>query len=283
MGVPEDIRKVERPKNTVVVDNGVDGPKRWAVRSRKSSGAYVPGKNPMPVNGGIIGHIIEGRFVPLVEPLAEKGPEELQFGPAALFRSVTEDIREDLLSVIDAEEAYIIFVMAGLRFAHPNITNKRLSTDYNRSFFSIFYPGIPISANTVCLLLQRLGMDGEKRRLFYELRMRRVMEEHHIIIDGTLKQDNSIVNDLSDFSHKARTKGCKDISVIYAYDIETMEPICCQVFPGNTIDSKAYSTFIRDNDIQKGILVTDKGFPPSKIRDELEARPVCPAWGESRW
>ncbi len=273
MGVPEEIRKVARPTNTVVIDNGGDGPKRWAVRARKSSGTYVPGKNPMPINGGIIGHIVNGVYVPLVEPLAEKGPEELQFGPAALFRSVTEDIMDDLLRVIDAEEAYIIMAMAGLRFAHPGISNKRLSTDYRRSFFSVYYPGVHISANSVCDLLQRLGMDGAKRRSFYDRRMERVLEEHHIVVDGTLKQDNSTINDLSDFSHKARTKGCRDISVIYAYDIEMMEPICFQVFPGNTIDSRAYSTFIRDNDIRKGILVTDKGFPPSKIRDELEARP----------
>ena len=52
------------------------------------------------------------------------------------------------------------------------------------------------------------------------------MAEHHIAIDGTLKQDNSTVNDLSAFSYNARVKNTKDISVIYAYDIEKMEPVC---------------------------------------------------------
>lgn len=32
MAVPEYIRQVQRPKNTVVDDNGRDGPKRYAVR-----------------------------------------------------------------------------------------------------------------------------------------------------------------------------------------------------------------------------------------------------------
>ena len=52
-----------------------------------------------------------------------------------------------------------------------------------------------------------------------------------------------------------------------------MEPVCAEVFPGNSIDASSYPAFIRDNDIRKGILVADKGFPPSKIKEELKERP----------
>lgn len=38
------------------------------------------------------------------------------------------------------------------------------------------------------------------------------------------------------------------------------------------MDSAAYSRFVRDNNITKGILVTDKGFPPSMLESELEER-----------
>lgn len=81
------------------------------------------------------------------------------------------------------------------------------------------------------------------------------------------------MNDLSAFSYKARTRGCSEVSVLYAYDIELMEPVCAEVFPGNSIDASSYPAFIRDNDIRKGIIVADKGFPPSKIKEELEKRP----------
>ena len=81
------------------------------------------------------------------------------------------------------------------------------------------------------------------------------------------------MNDLSDFSYKARVKGCRDVSVLYAYDIELMEPVCAEVFPGNSIDASSYPAFIRDNDIRKGIIVADKGFPPSRIKEELKERP----------
>lgn len=83
----------------------------------------------------------------------------------------------------------------------------------------------------------------------------------------------SLVNDLSAYSRKARVRGCCGVSVLYAYDIEKMEPVCTEVFPGNSIDASSYPAFIRDNDIRKGIIVADKGFPPGKIRDELRDRP----------
>ena len=76
---------------------------------------------------------------------------------------------------------------------------------------------------------------GQLRKAFYQLRASKVVAEHHIAINGTLKQDSSSVNDLSAFSYKAKKKGCQEVSVLYAYDIEAMEPICAEVFPGNWI------------------------------------------------
>lgn len=57
-----------------------------------------------------------------------------------------------------------------------------------------------------------------------------------------------------------------------------MEPICAQVFPGNSIDASSYPVFICDNDIHRGIIVADKGFPPSKIKAELSERPNLHFW-----
>ena len=272
MAVPEEIRKVERPPNTVVIDNMRNGPHRYAVRERAGV-KYVPGRNPQPVNGRIIGHIIDGRFVPVSEQTAETGPEMLSYGSSALVRSVSKDLLEDLLKVYPAVDAYRIMAMASLKVIKPGIADSRFATHYNRTFISQYYPGIGMSKNTICSFLQLLGQDGRKRHQFYAERIKSVSETHHVAIDGTLKQDNSKVNDLSAYSYKARRKGTRDVSVIYAYDVERMEPICAEVFPGNCIDSMAYSEFIRDNDIRKGIIIADKGFPPSRISKELEERP----------
>jgi len=86
-------------------------------------------------------------------------------------------------------------------------------------------------------------------------------------------KDSSDVNDLSKFSYKGRVKGTRDISVLYAYDIEKMESVCAEVFPVGSIDASSYRSFIVDNDIRKGLIVDDKGFPVKMIRKDLSDRP----------
>lgn len=272
MAVPEEIRAVPRPVNTIVDDSGTNSPKRYAVRQRASS-KYVPGGNPQPKNGKVIGHIIDYKYVPLAGTTASDGPDMLSYGASALVKSVSGDLLSDLLKIYPVNEAYSIMAMATLRVIKPKVTLGRMSTHYRRTFVCKDYPGAAMSKNTLGSLLQKLGQDGNKRKEFYQLRIASVAADHHIAIDGTLKQNTSIVNDLSAYSYKARTRGCSEVSVLYAYDIELMEPVCAEVFPGNSIDASSYASFIRDNDIRKGIIVADKGFPPSKIKAELEERP----------
>ena len=99
MAVPADIRAVERPVNTIVDDSGRDGPKRYAVCERTST-KYILGGNPQPRNGKVIGHIIDHKYVPLNEPIAESGPDMFSYGASALVKSVTRDLFHDLLGCI---------------------------------------------------------------------------------------------------------------------------------------------------------------------------------------
>jgi len=198
MAVPINVRQVERPKTRIVDDSGRDGPNRYAVRERAST-KYVAGGNPQPRNGRVIGHIIDFRFVPVQEKTASQGPDMLSYGASALVKSVTADILADLLDVYPAQDAYAIMAIATLRVIRPAIACSRLSTHYNRTFVRVDYPGAALSPNAACRLLQRVGQDGKKRKLFYQKRLATVAADHHIAIDGTLKQDTSKVNDLSAF------------------------------------------------------------------------------------
>ena len=272
MAVPEEIRTVKRPVNTVVVDTGNDSLYRYAVRERSGT-VYVKDHNPSPRNGKTIGHIIDGKYVPVKEAKRDMKPDMLSYGGAALVKSLSQDILDDLMEVYDAKKAYTIMAIASLKVIKPSIAVSRYSTHYKRTFFSVYYPGLPLSRNSIKELFDLIGMDSDSRKTFFYRRMTKANKDHHIAIYGTLKQDNSIINDLSAFSRKARVKGSKDISIIYAYDIETNEPLCFEVFPGNSIDASNYRSFIIDNDIKSGIIVADKGFPPSKIEEELKNRP----------
>lgn len=269
MAVPAEIRAVPRPKNTVVDVNSRPGPKQYPVRER-SHVKYVRGGNPQPVNGRVIGHIVDGRFEPLKRKAADKGPEMLSYGSAALVHSEVGDIADDLYAIMDVTDAQRIIAIACLRIIDPGIALRRYSVIYNMTFMREFYPGLGLSAGVVENLQKRLGMDTSMRIDFFNRRFAKILDTHTIAIDGTLKQDTSTINSLSEFSYKARIKGCRDISVLYAYDVDIKEPICAQVFPGNSIDAVSYREFIRTNNITKGIIIADKGFPPSKIADELK-------------
>ena len=270
MAVPEHIRKVPRPRNTVVIDSGSNGAKRYAVHSRRAS-ICKPGCNPRPVNGPVIGHIIDGKFVPRqsAASLAEDGPDYLSYGAAALLHDELRGLDDELFKVYDVKDACMILALALLRIEHKGIKISRCRQHYEKSFISVFYPGLPLSENTISKFLNLLGQDAGKMNAFITARLAAVCRDHHIIIDGTLKQNTSIVNDLSAFSRKARVKGCKEISVRYAYDLEAQEPLCAQVYPGNMIDARAYSSFVSENKIERGVLITDKGFPPKAIEGLL--------------
>ena len=272
--VPEEIRKVKRPVNTIVENTGRIGPYQYPVRER-SDITYIAGGNPQPHNGKVIGHIIDGVFVPKENKTktAFNGPDMKSYGVAAFIHGFVNDILEDLYEIYPAKDAQLIVAIAAIKILHPHVTNSRLSTHYERTFISAYYPGLPISSNKVCNFLQDLGKDGIKRRDFFRKRVSRIEKSHHILIDGSLIQDSSNVNDLSRFSRKSRLKGVEDISIIYAYDTELMEPICGTVYPGNSIDASSYRSFLETNALKKGLIIDDKGFPPSQIKDIVKENP----------
>ena len=273
MSVPEEIRRVKRPTNTVVVSYGPSNAKKYAVRERIGV-KYVPGGNPQPINGKVIGYIVDNQYVPLPDTAGSQNkeyPATLSWAGATLLKTVAEDIVKDLLEVFEIKRVFTIIAMAMLRVLKPHIGSNRFTTHYNNSFVSVYYPGAALSKNSICTLLSQLGQRSDLIELFYQKRLARIAKEHHIAIDGTLRQDTSKVNDLSNFSYKARIKGCEEVSILYAYDIELGEPVCASVFPGNTPDCKAYGEFLSTHKITRGIIVGDKGYPSSVISQHLKS------------
>lgn len=211
--------------------------------------------NPQPRSGIIIGHIIEGTYVPSMGRTASNGPDALFYGYSKLVRDVSKDILNDLMEVYDARDAVRILVIAAMRIIRPDIPAMRIGERCRRTFFSLWYPNLTLNENTISTLYSDIGMDCGRMVRFYSLRIAKVAKEHHIAIDGTLKQDTSVVNNLLAYSHKTRVNGCKDVLVLYAYDIERKEPICSEVFQGNFIDATSLSAFINDNHVYKGMIL----------------------------
>ena len=79
-----------------------------------------------------------------------------------------------------------------------------------------------------------------------------------------MQDRNSEVNSLSHFSRKARLKGTKDITVLFAYDVEKREIVCSKVFGGNVLDEVSYESFLRECGVKTGIAMTGLSVPGRK-------------------
>lgn len=274
MPIPKEILAVPRPKNTIVIAYGKDK-HLYAVRQRV--GCRNDNGRHLPVNGPTIGHIIGGMYVPVdtASPASvSASPVDLKdWADIVQCDNVFINIQPELFATYSHTDALKIYCIAILRVCDPGIKDYELKEAYETSFLSELYPGVSLSKNTVSTFLNNLGKALSKIVQFMQNRTAAVSMDHHLLVDGTLKPDESRINSLSDFSRKARTKGTRDISVLYAFDLEEMEPVCSKCFPGNMLDATSYREFISENSITKGIIVGDKGFPESAAHDHFEAHP----------
>ena len=119
--VPDSVKKVPRPTNTVVVDTGSKGARRYAVRCRSGYSLTV-NNNPGPRNGKTIGYIVSGRFIEknaLVDSVSSYQHEFLQYGAAATIYVHCADIYDDLLKLFNVEDANRLMTVASLRVTNP--------------------------------------------------------------------------------------------------------------------------------------------------------------------
>lgn len=274
MPIPQEILSVKRPKNTIVIAYGKDK-NLYAVRQRIGC-KNINGRH-VPVNGPTIGHIIDGKYVAIEEdvaPAVSTSDIELkEWAGVAQCNNVFQDILSDLKKFYASADALKIYCIAVLRVCNPGIKDCELKDAYDNSFLSELYPGVALSRNTVSKFHEDLGKVCSRIVAFMQDRAARVGIDHHLLIDGTLKSNESKINTLSDFSRKARLKGSRDISVLYAFDLDEMEPVCSKCFPGNMLDVTSYEAFIAENGITKGLIVADKGFPSNAAEEHFSKNP----------
>ena len=270
MKVPESIRKVTRPVNTVVEGRlNKDGSARYIVRERNGIN-YSEGRS-RPKNGGVVGYIIDGQFVPKspIDPVDPLEVDMMTWAVERLALDLTPDVMEDLRASFSEDECEMIYSMATLRVRNPDLVNSRMKRDYRESLISQIFPGLPMSKNGVSEFLARIGGANLRMRRFFTSRVSRVPAGARLAVDGTLEKDHSNVNNLSSVSRKTKSRGNKDVSIIFAYDVDKMEPVCSSMYPGNLIDSKAYSDFIEENDLKDALLVGDKAFTLNAARKQF--------------
>ena len=272
MPIPEQILSVVRPKNSVVICYGKNMD-HYAVRERIGC-KYVNGRR-VPVNGPTIGHIVDGKYIPIetLPPVSFCDVDLKDWANVTLCDNLFKAVLDELKSVYNDSDAKKLYCISILRVCYPGIKDCELKEAYEDCFLSEAYPDVALSRNTVGKFLNDVGKACSRIVKFMQARTAAVNMDHHLLVDGTLKTNTSRVNSLSDFSRKARLKGSRDISILYAFDLEAMEPVCSKCFPGNMIDATAYEGFISENKITKGIIVGDKGFPSSAAGTQFKDNP----------
>ena len=272
MAVPEDIRNVPRPTNTVVEARvSKSGEVKYIVRCRIGTD-YRDGKS-RPINGGIIGYIIDGEYVARAEP-GPIEPDEVDMQTWAVERlalDLSKDVIDDLRKVYDEKDSEMLYTMAILRVRNPKLKDCRMRRDYKESMLSETFPSLPMSKTSVSDFLQRVGGARLRNRRFLKLRVARVEKGANIAVDGMLVQDTSTVDNLGAISRKRRPRGGMDIVMIYAYDIDTRDPVCYDVYEGNLLDSKTYGDFIESNDLRDVLLVGDKAFTENAAKPQFSS------------
>ena len=272
MAVPEEIRKVPRPKNTIVIAYGRNKDK-YAVKSR--IGCKSVNGRKIPIDGPTIGHIIDGVYVAdMKQPdMKESSCDFKRWADVQLCCDLSQDILSDLRQFYNEKEAMRTYLIAVLRTVEPDVNDYELAETYADTWLSIRYPGAALTKNTVSEHINQLGRTCSRITSFMRTRAERVGPDHHIAVDGTLKSDESKVNTFSDFSRKALKKGTRDISIIYAFDIETSEPVCSKAYSGNMVDVSTLGDFIKSNRVDKGVIIADKGFSYTAAKEVIDSRP----------
>lgn len=271
MAVPEDIRKIDRPTGTVVCDerNGA-----YPVRE-KLSGKYWVDENGKPHrpsrNGRVVGHIKNGTFVPKDPDSFPVGEVDLKdWGNIELFDRLNRDMLDRLKLFYNTEDSTRLYVMALLRASYKGITDHLMARQYQETFLTEVYPGVNLNRGSVSTFLRNVGRSCARISDFMRFETSHMGEDEHVIIDGSLRQDHSKTNSLSEVSKKTSKRGHKDILLLYAYSMEKKRPVCSKIYPGNMVDQRAVSDFVEQFGICNGIIVADKGFSYVSLKEAVE-------------
>lgn len=284
MPIPQDILDVPRPRSTRVKNQN----NRYIVIKRS---CVRVGKSNVPVDLGAVGEIVNGAFIEYPSPslrtlqeakealLARRGSgsgggSDIRRGGSAgggrvrefvcdiktsgnirLVDSCGEGILQELTTHFGIDDAKFIYVVALLRSACGELRNNALKDEYDTSMASEMYPGVGLSENAVSGSLRRIGLHTSAMRSFQRARVTSLGGGGVVVVDGSLLDFNSGASIYSEFSRKATTKGSKDLSVLTAYSLETREPLCEEIYPGNMLDMTAFEDFSRRYDLNGAVVV----------------------------
>lgn len=269
MAIPQEILDVERPSNTRVKKNGnhYDVIKRTCV--------YKNGRR-VPKELGKIGEIIDGKYYEKpkekIAPLSFSNIDIKEYGRTELCHKLGGSILDSLRKCFSESDAQQIYVMALLRSAYPHITDRDMKYRYETSYISNHFSNVHLSEAYICDFLELLGRNYNKLHEFMQNRLNERDADCMTIVDGMLKDTTGTESSFVQWSRKSRTKGTKEISLLYAFDAAKGEPICHKVYPGNMLDMSSFEDFIGKFSLKDCTVLGDKGFLSKDNVEDLKKK-----------
>jgi transposase len=101
----------------------------------------------------------------------------------------------------------------------------------------------------------------------------------HVLFDGSSIISNSEKLNINRLGYNAHGKYDPQINLLYAFGCETKEPGYYRIIPGNIRDVSAFKLSIAEADLQKVVVIGDKGFGSEanfKMLDEAGLKYIVP-------
>ena len=269
MAIPKDILAVKRPSSTRVKEqNG-----KYMVIKRTSK--QLDDGRIVPVELGVIGHIVDYKYVPKEPKVSTATINVKEYGRVALANKLGEDIKHELYQFFNIHQADQIYAIALLRAAFPSITGRDVKFRYDNTFLSEILPNVGLSENTISKLLITLGSEYITMKKYMNFRIESVVNTDLLVVDSTLKSYNAD-NPFSKYTKKGKVKSSKNVSLMYAFNVNTGEPVAAKAYPGNMVDCTICKDFIIDLNLKNCIITADKAFSTKELTNLMIEKGIKP-------
>lgn len=155
------------------------------------------------------------------------------------------------------EESMILISLAIIFAINGYVGLKKAEDLYERSLIARDYPALKFGYKKVSQLLEMIGRTEKAK----EFQIKCFASSSKLAVDGHAIASVSENNDLAATGYKTKSIKSEYMNLIVALDIETGEPVSTRVFPGYTLDKRAFVDFISTcGSIKNKLILIDMGF-----------------------
>lgn len=247
-----DIKKVERPKSTVV--RNYFGTYKVIRRTSKRVDNKI-----IPVDVEIVGEIKNNKFVEYPHPVPvgqkKKAKQDIidikDYGNIALFINNSNNLLASLNDVFDKKAAETLYSMAILRCIYPKVSNNVLNHYFMTSYLSEIFKNVDLSIDSINDLFYTLANNYQQIETFMDKRIKKYKYPNDTFLVRLRRYQKpfAYLKDyykMIDFSF--------DYNFFTVYDFATEQPISSFPYKGEWFSNKVLYEYLA-NDAYFDVLI----------------------------